>query len=44
MKPAYLIRAISASLLIIVCTLAACGKTGPLYLPDETPSESEQAQ
>jgi len=36
--------AIGMSLLILVCTLPACGKTGPLYLPDDNPSESEKAQ
>ncbi len=48
MKSTRITRAISAvvgmSLLILVCALPACGKTGPLYLPDDDPSESEKAQ
>ncbi|MGB5395892.1 MAG: hypothetical protein WBN96_01980 [Gammaproteobacteria bacterium] len=35
---------IGMCLLILVCALPACGKTGPLYLPDDNPSESEKAQ
>jgi len=37
-------RAAGMSLLLVVFTLVACGKTGPLYLPDDAPSKSEKAQ
>jgi predicted small lipoprotein YifL len=44
MKATYIMKIISMLLLVSACALAACGKTGPLYLPDDSPPESAKPQ